>query len=316
MMTEKIFNIYIFGKSDRITEIGIVAHNLDGSDDEKMKFLRDHVISDLDEAARFPLPEGFEVIEDNEIESALAYDLFREMILNGSYMHVLEPVLATLNAPVKPLMCITYVVDGQVVIPSTGKLTPMDPGSPPKFMRYRKPDWMIKYYSAEGLDIMNLLNDDFLKAIKLLYNDRRYVSALKLKLSFIDTIAFLEYGDITGNFQTWLKDYCDLSSLAITPDELWELRNSVLHMTNLQSRKVIRSTVRGIGFYVSGREEDYHQIIGEKHFFNFAKLITIIASGLSKWLDTYNNDTSKREVFVERYDSLLSDIRYELRSDM
>jgi len=210
-------------------------------------------------------------------------------------------------------MCITPVVDGAIVIEDSSELTTKDPGSPPQFVRHRKPDWLIEYTSPQGLDIPNLLNDDFLKAVKLLYNDRRYVSALKLKLSFVDTIAFLEYGDIPSNFQTWLNNYCDLSPLEITADELWELRNSILHMTNLESRKVLRNGVRGIGFYVSGQADSYHRIVGETHSFNFAKLIEIIGSGLSRWLNTYTTDLSKRELFVQRYDSLVSDIRYDVR---
>jgi hypothetical protein len=314
MEQEKIFNLYIYIQSDRITEIGAVAHTIDGSDEEKLNFLREHVNSDIHRANHFSLPEGYQIIDDIKKENALAPDLFREMLLNGSYMYAFEPVFTFFNATDHPLMCITYVIDGQIVIPGTGSLTSMDPGPPPHFERHRKPDWLIEYTSSEGLDISNLINDDFLKAIKLLYNDKRYASALKLKLSFIDTIAFLEYGDVQGNFQRWLRDYCDLASLCITPEELWELRNSILHMTNLESRKVQQKSVRGIGFYVSGYENDYYQVFGERHCFNFAKLILIIGSGLSKWLDTYNNNPSKREMFVIRYDSLLSDIRYELRS--
>ena len=47
-----------------------------------------------------------------------------------------------------------------------------------------------------------------------------------------------EYGPCNDCFSRWLDEYCDLQSIRLTSAELWELRNSMIHMTNLESRKV------------------------------------------------------------------------------
>ena len=64
---------------------------------------------------------------------------------------------------------------------------------------------------------------------------------MKLIASFIDTMAFLEYGDVPGNFVRWLDTYAKIPSLGIKSAQLWELRNSLVHMSNLDSQKVLRA---------------------------------------------------------------------------
>src|SRR5438270_13625772 len=101
-------------------------------------------------------------------------------------------------------------------------------------------DYLNLYMTPAGLDIPRLLNDDFFEAIRLLFNSRKFVSSLKLLLSFLDTIAFLDSGESGGpHFQRWLDTYVDLSTVGATSQELWEHRNSLLHMTNLDSRRVL-----------------------------------------------------------------------------
>lgn len=53
-------------------------------------------------------------------------------------------------------------------------------------------DYLVKYTTPEGFDVPRLINDDFFLAIKLLFNSGLYVSASKLLLSFIDSIAYVE----------------------------------------------------------------------------------------------------------------------------
>jgi hypothetical protein len=48
-------------------------------------------------------------------------------------------------------------------------------------------DYSAKYLTDEGFDLPQLLNDDFFVAIKLLFNNRGYVSATKRLLSFVDS---------------------------------------------------------------------------------------------------------------------------------
>ncbi len=77
------------------------------------------------------------------------------------------------------------------------------------------------YQTDQGLNIPQLLNDDFFEAIKLLFNARMYVSSMKLLLSFLDTIAFLDCGASGGPaFQSWLGTYVDLAPTGATAQEL------------------------------------------------------------------------------------------------
>jgi hypothetical protein len=167
----------------------------------------------------------------------------------------------------------------------------------------------LKAYVRDGeFDLPRLINDDHFSAIKLLFNSGHYVSAAKLLMSFLDTIAFIEMGDVKGNFVLWLRTYADLTLLGIIAEELWELRNGLLHMTNLNSRSVQAGKVPRLFFYVGPLNSLQSSTPGEKCF-NLKQLIDVVAKALSKWTATYNSDRSKLLDFVSRYDLTISDSR-------
>lgn len=62
----------------------------------------------------------------------------------------------------------------------------------------------------------------------------------------MDSVAHVEYGDTPGSFTKWLNTYAQLDTLGITAEELWEQRNSLLHLSNLGSRKVRAGKVRSL----------------------------------------------------------------------
>ena len=49
------------------------------------------------------------------------------------------------------------------------------------------PDYLRIYRTEGGFDFPELINDDYFEAIHLLWNNRKYVSCLKLVFSTIDT---------------------------------------------------------------------------------------------------------------------------------
>jgi hypothetical protein len=153
------------------------------------------------------------------------------------------------------------------------------------------------------------MNDDYFKAIKTLFNAGLYVSCAKLLMSCVDTLAFVEFGDAQGNFANWLDTYVDLKPLGISSGELWEFRNSVLHMTNLQSRKVISGHVSPIMLYVGGPKSMPAITPNLPKPFNLHELLKIIADGIGRWGEAYNADRDKLLKFIERYDSTISDSR-------
>jgi hypothetical protein len=120
----------------------------------------------------------------------------------------------------------------------------------------------------------------------------------------------LEFGDTPKNFTKWLDEYVDLSDVGITTEELFEFRNSLLHMTNLDSRKVIDGRVQRISFYVSKDRVKHLTRNDDLKYFNFIALTKAFQKGVNKWVESFNVNRSKFESFVERYDKIISDTRY------
>lgn len=175
-------------------------------------------------------------------------------------------------------------------------------------------DWLVDYHTDAGFDLPRLLNDDCFLAIKLLLNNQHCVSAMKLLMSALDTIAYLEFGDTPGSFQAWLNAYADLSFLGATADELWELRNSLLHMTNLDSRKVSAGKIRRLMFYFGHLPNGFPTEDARAKYMSIWKLIECVDEAFAKYCESFNNNAAKFEIFVARYDKIVSDKRYvELR---
>ena len=170
-------------------------------------------------------------------------------------------------------------------------------------------DYIPEYLTEKGFDLAQLIHDDFFLAIKLLFKNDLYVSSAKLLVSFIDSIGFVEYGDNGITFIRWLDAYVDLGPVGITSEELWEHRNSLLHMTNLDSRKVLAGKVKRLLLYVG---ELPHAIPAENShakYYSLAKLLSAVGIGVNVWINTFNVDRNKLEVFMDRYDLVVSDNR-------
>jgi hypothetical protein len=161
-----------------------------------------------------------------------------------------------------------------------------------------------------GIELSQLIHDDYFLAIKLIFNAGLYVSAMKLLVSCIDSLAYIEYGNDRKcvPFIKWLDTYAELNPLGITAAELWELRNGILHMTNIHSAKVRDNKVRRISFRVGG-PRDYSKHEEDVYFFDFYGLIQIFAEAQGRWIESYNDDRDKFAKFVERYDETISDSR-------
>lgn len=112
-----------------------------------------------------------------------------------------------------------------------------------------------------------------------------------------------------NTFIKWLNTYSDINRLGVTAEELWEHRNSLLHMSNLQSRKVAKGKVRGLVSYV-GKVHPEVELDQEKTgYYNLYDLILIFGQACEKWCLTYGTDRLKIDSFVERYDLIASDAR-------
>lgn len=170
-------------------------------------------------------------------------------------------------------------------------------------------DYLQTYIRNNKFYLNELINDDFFKAIKLCFNNELYVSSTKLLLSFIDSISFIAYGRSDAQaFQNWLKEFCEMERVGVTPFELWEHRNAMLHMTSLSSRKVDKKECRMLIGFVGELPEIEKVNQQECGYYNIRTLIDVIAGGVTKYLSE-KLTTSEMITFVERYDLIVSDVR-------
>jgi hypothetical protein len=171
-------------------------------------------------------------------------------------------------------------------------------------------DYLKKYITEAGFDFPRLLNDDFIHPIRLLYNHKHYVSATKLLMSYIDSLGFLEFGETGENtFLKWLETFANLKPVGVTAEELWEHRNSLLHMSNLDSRRVRAGKVKRLAFYIGTLPAAIPVESKEAKYYNLFALIQAIATACGCWIQTFNANPSKCEPFFERYDLIVSDNR-------
>ncbi len=97
----------------------------------------------------------------------------------------------------------------------------------------------------------------------------------------------------------------------VTPDELWEFRNSLLHMTNAASRRVEAGRVKGLIFHVGTLPANVPADFGSFKSFDLLGLIQAIANAGDRLVADLNRDRPRLVAFLERYDRILSDVRYD-----
>ncbi|MFA6150981.1 MAG: hypothetical protein WC716_06665 [Chitinophagaceae bacterium] len=308
--TESIFNLFYYVNFEGIIkEVGVVVHEMSGSDNEKTAFLQQNVESDFLRAIRFPIPDNIKIKKNNIISVGIDHDTYRQHSGKGHDILIFENIFNYYKNSATPLMVITPVKNGMIHIEGTAENVQTQTPFPSHIHVDKQDDWFVGYCDQEGFHFDQLINDDFFAAIKILFNAKHYVSAMKLMLICIDTISYLEFGDVPGNFIKWLSTFADLNKIDITPEELWEFRNSILHMTNLDSRKVTSNKVTRLHFYVASPNFDAIKKSDEGKHFNFKSLIDIIAVAIMKWATTFNIEEGKIEEFVRRYDRVISDQR-------
>jgi hypothetical protein len=243
----------------------------------------------------------------------LSFEAYSYLARTGKAIWLFEGPLQDLKAPKRPLVCITPIVDGK---PRIDLLTDVNPTTCPVTLSeefdgiVKRTDWLAAYVTPSGLNVHDLLHDDFTEAIKLLYAHKHYVSAMKLIVSFVDTVAYLDLGDVTGNYETWLSKHASLAPVGVTPSELWEFRNSILHMTNPLSRKVLSGKVLPLVFYIDPTSKSVRidPDSGTK-MFSFEALYEAIIEAVDRWTKSYSGNLPKQLEFIQRYDMVLSEGR-------
>jgi hypothetical protein len=297
MNSERIFNIFVFFVDGVAREYGLRHHRSGADDSEKLLFLSTSVQADLSTARLFPLSSAISISEW-QASQRIGIDL---SLFEEGFQHY--------RAPREPFIGITLVSDGVAMIDLVTDLEPFQGN----LINYGQvgvmQDWLLTYTEGEHIRIDKLINDDYYSAIKMLFNSRHLVSAAKLLMSCIDTLAFVEFGDKRGNFTQWIDAFVKLETVGITSSELWEFRNSIVHMTNLSSRAVRSGKVSPIMPYIGS--DQLATTVGSMtpRPFNLLTLLKAVGIGIGVWSETFNSDREKFIHFVERYDSIISDSR-------
>ncbi|ELV8683563.1 hypothetical protein QNE28_003538 [Vibrio fluvialis] len=312
-MIETVFNIFYFVSDDQqsIVELGVVAHKLSGSEEYKISFLQQNVQNDSLVCMRYPIPTG---LADRGDKLSMAQ--FNSMIRLGRSIELFEDIFKTLKAPENVLYISTPVVNDKPtydIQSDHGVLYLTKHQGHPKLGAGHMSDYLEQYFVDGKFDIASLIHNDHYVAIKQLFNSQHYLSSMKLLVSFVDTMGYLDFGESGNVFVLWLRKYAVLADLDITEEELWEFRNSILHMTNLDSRKVKQGKVERVSFTIAPNGTKTFRD-HETKYFNFVDLITELRRAMERWLLSYVETPQKLVEFVARYDRVVADSRYaELR---
>lgn len=304
-MKETVYNLYLFiDPQHRVLYLGHILYEIDGTDDEKETFMREAAEQDYKKAKLTKAPPG------------LTLDAYNARARVGTGLELFEDVFQK-TQPTAPLAVVTIILDGKPAINYKTDFSPTNMADVNKSLGALgdMDDWLVEYSKTGTFDFAELINDDYLKAYKLLFNNQHFTSATKLFLSCIDSLAYVEYGDEKMNhgepnvFCRWLEAYVDLSPVGVTADELWELRNGLLHMSNLHSARVQRKKVRRISLSIGRVPPEKQSPHDDTHYFNLVDLYTAVTKGMGVWLNTYIGNHAKFLVFVERWDRTISDSR-------
>lgn len=301
---EPVYNVYTYFEAGELQAVGIKQYYRQGSDEKKLAFLRERATLDFLSAKRVPLAVPMKREEYHARERM------------GETVFMFEPLFAAVGAGYEPLFCVTPIVDGVPTIHVSVPLGPLDMSKLPDGVAGpgKMEDYLFKYVNEEAgtFDMPALIHDDYFKAIRLLFNNQHFISCLKLLMSFLDTIAYVEFGDRppreTPVFIDWLRTFTDPNQAGATPEELWEFRNSLLHMSNLESRKVAAGKVARLTPYV-GAQDHPPSTDPLVKYINVYRLIEAVAAAIQRWILSYNEHPEKMRTFVQRYDRVVSDDR-------
>ncbi len=287
MVDRGAVNIFLYGTEEHFEEIGFHSYLFSSGMAE----------TDMNEMLRERAATDFDLAERHKLSRPLSREDLHGVIRREPWK--LEQVGNIVAAGVRH--CITAVVNGR---PQTDETLETREG-------YAVHDYLAMFRSRDGfVDLVRLIDGDFMEPIKCLFNAQLYVAATKLTMSMIDTLGFLEFGPEQGVFRRWLNKYANLSALNVTADELWELRNSLVHMTNLASRSVESGRVERLTFVIAGPDVDTPERLGGTKVLHLAKLLSVtLPTAIGEWVRTYGGDERKRNWFVHRYDTIVSESR-------
>ena len=278
--------MFTYGDDEYISSLGWCIYTMDGSYQELTTFLQGRVNIDYRTARIVELQER----------------LLRSVFDIASRLNELNQVAPMVVETVgDSVYCITHIINGKPRADDVAHRAPHE------FI----PDYLRIYWKESGFDFPQMINDDFMDAMKLLWNKRKYISTLKLLVIMIDTLGFLEYGPkASDSFARWMDEFCKMDLIGVTSRELWELRNSLLHMTNLDSRRGHRGDVKRLQPAITHPDNDILVDMKDFRVLHLSRLLTgVVPDGIANWIRSFDGNQAKFLEFVQRYDTVVSDSR-------
>lgn len=107
-MLETILNIYIVIEKGFVIAFKAKAYEVEGNDDAKIKYLKEHAKEDFQYAYHFDAPQ-------NKKGEFMPYKKFSKLESQGMQYQLFEEIFERFNVPQNPLICVTPVVDGNIL---------------------------------------------------------------------------------------------------------------------------------------------------------------------------------------------------------
>jgi len=152
-------------------------------------------------------------------------------------------------------------------------------------------------------DKLKVFMDSQIESIAVLYMKGLYVQSAMLLYASIDQMAWLSVKGESEprDFKNWIDRYFDkdkLSEIGVSADELWEARNSLLHMSTSESRKIKKQSYEKEGvirkiYYMAGYKCNDSERI-DSVMVDLFKLCEGFFWGANKFVEEVRND---REAF-------------------
>lgn len=107
-MFEKIANIWLIINNGLVVEFRALAYEMEGGDDNKIKFLKEKAREDFKAAFHFDAPK-------NKKEEYMTYRKFSSLEKQGMQYQLFDEIFNKLELPERPLICVTPVQDGKIL---------------------------------------------------------------------------------------------------------------------------------------------------------------------------------------------------------
>jgi hypothetical protein len=105
---ETILNIYLVIEEGEVIGFKAKSYERSGEDDSKIEFLKARAKLDYDKAEDFGAPI-------NKKGSFMKYSRFSKLEKHGMHFKLFENIFKQYDTPDNPLICVTPVVDGEIL---------------------------------------------------------------------------------------------------------------------------------------------------------------------------------------------------------